>query len=84
MNDSTWFYLSFASHDDGRFLGATYVEAPDLTSAIARSHELEVNPGGEVMAVGPFPFDLFAQHVAPERRERLLTFEDLGEGATKL
>jgi len=41
-----WFYLSFAVDD--RFYGAAIVEAPGEAHAIQRTHQLGINPGGEV------------------------------------
>lgn len=46
-----FFYLSFCDTERPKgtqFLGATIVEAPDSTSAVKRSWELGINPGGEV------------------------------------
>lgn len=61
-----WHYLSFASET---FLGAVIVKAFGMTTAIRRSHELGINPGGSVQHT-PFPDDL----VPPEKYcYRLLT-----------
>jgi hypothetical protein len=49
-----WWWLSFA---DGRlpagsqFLGVAIVKAPGLSWATRRTHELGINPGGEVVAL---------------------------------
>lgn len=40
-----WWYLSFA---DGKFLGGVILEAHGFTSAIQKSHDLGINPGGGV------------------------------------
>jgi hypothetical protein len=70
-----WFYLSFASATD--FIGACVVEAADERDAVTVSHVRRINPGGEVMILrspdgtpGPHP------------TYKLLTREELGEGAT--
>lgn len=47
----TYFYLSFCG-DEG-FLGACTVEGQDIASAIIEAHRLKINPGGEVLGVGP-------------------------------
>ena len=39
------FYLSFA---DSRFLGGAVVEAMNMLHAVTVSHQLGINPGGEV------------------------------------
>ena len=41
-----WWYLSFA--DEGGFLGACVLRAPGMATAIQRSHQLGINPGGQV------------------------------------
>lgn len=43
----TTYYLSFA--DDGKSRGACIVVAPDSTAALLATHELGINPGGEVL-----------------------------------
>lgn len=41
------YWLSFA--DDDGFLGVCVVDAPSFPAAVTRSHELDINPGGEVL-----------------------------------
>lgn len=43
----SFFYLSFAT--DEAFLGATVVVSDTPVGAVKRTHELGLNPGGEVM-----------------------------------
>jgi hypothetical protein len=52
---SGWWWFSFAdpTRPDGtQFLGVCIVYGPDFETALARSHALRVNPGGEVRALG--------------------------------
>lgn len=65
---SNLYYLSFATAD--RFLGATVVEADDAIGAVARAHELKINPGGEVMII-EVPKDLEARPDVALLRDRL-------------
>src|ERR1017187_10336159 len=46
-----WFYLSFAT--DYEFLGAAIARANGLLTAVQRTTDLGINPGGEVMCI-PF------------------------------
>jgi hypothetical protein len=65
------FWLSFAdrqSEGSDRFLGVVIVAAADGDQAVTRSHELGLNPGGEVLMMGPFDYD----HTSPFV-ERLLS-----------
>ena len=61
----TWYYMSFS---DGEFLGAVIIEADDLRDAVRKTHEQNLNPGGEIKiltippdadppAFGPKSFD---------------------------
>ena len=43
------FWLSFA--DEKQFLGALIVEADSFPAAVTKSHLLNQNPGGEIMAL---------------------------------
>lgn len=61
-----WWYLSFAT-DDG-FRGGCFLEAQGEGLAILRSHELGINPGGQVLIIEA------GDHLPPEdMRNRLLT-----------
>ena len=56
-NTALW-WLSFADPDlpEGhRFLGVAVVEAQDGEAAVARTHLMRINPGGEVLVAGPIP-----------------------------
>ncbi|MFA4900880.1 MAG: hypothetical protein WC563_15285 [Brevundimonas sp.] len=47
-------WLSFADGNlptGSQFLGAVVVEAPSFLAAVAESHRLGINPGGEVQGV---------------------------------
>lgn len=46
-----WWYLSFC---DGEFLGAAIVLASGMAHAVARCHQLGINPGGQVLGL-PLP-----------------------------
>lgn len=67
------YYLSFA--DEERFLGGVFTEAYGIVTAIENTHELGINPGGEVMCIGPGPAP------RPEYLNRLLTKGELEEAA---
>jgi hypothetical protein len=69
------FYLSFASEHG--FLGACIIEAANGPEALAITHELGINPGGEALIL-PTP----AGETPPFPQNRLLSREELGEGAT--
>lgn len=73
--DLSWWYLSFVGEDG--FRGAVYLEAWHLADAITRSHELGLNPGGEVMTVGPLDEAHMDEHVAPVMRYRLLSRDEV-------
>jgi uncharacterized membrane protein YgcG len=66
-NEQLW-WLSFASV---RFLGVVIVRADSLASAIAKTHALRINPGGDVLGI-PMATDE-ARRVRPEDIGRLLT-----------
>lgn len=61
----TVWWLSFT---DPTFLGGMFIEAPTMLAAVARSHMLGINPGGEVLAMG-----FRAEAVEPGWVNRLLT-----------
>ena len=51
-NNLKWFWLSFVNDDlpkGQKFLGLCLVQGVDPISAVQRSHDLSINPGGEVM-----------------------------------
>lgn len=64
------FYLSFATETE--WLGGCLVHAFNAHAAVAASHALEVNPGGEVEILGPLPAE-----PPPEFFDRLLNRADL-------
>lgn len=68
-------WLSFADPDlpEGhQFLGVVIVEAQDGEAAVARTHLMGINPGGEVLIAGPIPLG----RVHPRWRDRFLTKGD--------
>jgi hypothetical protein len=82
--DVNWWYLSFAEPnvDEGGtapvgegFRGGLYIEAASLADAVTQSHELGLNPGGEVAGI-EIPAEAmadFEENVPPELRLRLLS-----------
>ena len=75
----SWHYLSFADDDNG-FLGGAYVEGNTHIEAHLRATLLGINPGGEVMFVGPLPAEALAANVPEEQRERLLSQAEIEGG----
>jgi hypothetical protein len=75
-----WYYISFS---DGHFLGACIVRAQGPTTALARSHALGINPGGQaLMARVPDHVELPSGVT-----DRLLSREDLDSklgGSTRI
>lgn len=63
-----WF--SFA--DKTGFLGVVVVEAEGYMQALIKTIQLDLNPGGEVMGLGPMQLG----DIASEWRDRLLSFEE--------
>ena len=64
-------YLSFA--DKTGFLGGAFIAETDIVNAVQEAWRLGINPGGEVMALGPGPLP------AAEWVGRLLSREELAE-----
>lgn len=50
-------------------------------SAVARAHQLGINPGGEVMILGPLDSALMDERVPASDRDRLLTAEEVNRAA---
>ena len=72
-----WWYLSFAK--PGKFLGGAFVYARGFTSAWQKTHQLKINPGGQV-AHYQLPPDAGSK-IPKNMRNRLLTkaeVENLG------
>src|ERR1039457_704740 len=64
-----WFYLSFAT--DYEFLGAAIARANGLLTAVQRTTDLGINPGGEVMCI---PFNRRdMKRIPADLRNRLLS-----------
>jgi hypothetical protein len=85
-----WWYLSFCDPDlapppeeqtpgGPSWLGACYIEADDLPSAITASHLRGCNPGGEVELIGPFTAEQMDENVPEDQRNRLLGRDDLAD-----
>jgi hypothetical protein len=72
----SWWWLSFS---DERFLGAAIVEASNFPEAVLRTHALGINPGGEVLALGPFSEDEVRPLVGPGCCNRLLSKREIME-----
>lgn len=49
-------YISFA---DDEFLGGIFTEASSFEEAILKITQSGMNPGGEALAIGPFPHNDF-------------------------
>jgi hypothetical protein len=64
-------YLSFA--DKTGFLGGAFIPQTDIIEATHEAWQLGINPGGEVLAVGPIMLP------PPEWVGRLLTKEEIAE-----
>ncbi len=69
-----WYYLSFA---DKKFLGAVYLQSTDSQHAILAARALGINPGGEVLCIGPIKDDEIDLHVPPTNRYRLLSAAEI-------
>lgn len=72
-----WWWLSFA--DDDGFLGAVLTQAKGFINAVQKTHDLGINPGGEVKAV-QLPDNIaahpkFATH--EQYADQLLTKKDI-------
>jgi hypothetical protein len=68
-----WWYLSFAGNEG--FRGACIVEARGVLSAVARCHQLGINPHGEVLGI-PISSDQL-HRIPSDSRNILLTQERL-------
>lgn len=67
------YYLSFAAETG--FLGGAFVRAIGPISAIAKTHDLGFNPGGEVMVIGPTEIE--GSLVPAHLMDRLLSREEV-------
>lgn len=78
VGEPSWWWMSFADPHrptGQQFLGVAIVRASGEASAVTESHQLGVNPGGEI-ALAPIPED----HVPPPHlRNRLLSRAELEE-----
>lgn len=73
---ATFLWLSFADKNSpkgDKFLGVIFANTSDFDFAIRRSHELGINPGGEVVG---FPIDPSIVK-DPSHLWRLMSKEDL-------
>lgn len=71
----TLFWLSFADPDRRKgFLGAVITDAEIDILAVMKTHDLGINPSGEV-AIAPIPAEMEDQF-PPEFRDRLLSREE--------
>jgi hypothetical protein len=72
QNPEVWHYVSFA---DEQFRGVVVIQAHGIGDAISKCHRLNINPGGEVIAI-PIPDEILAQ-VPEADRNRLLSKADV-------
>ncbi len=77
LQPRVWF-LSFASGED--FLGGVFVEANSMSDAIRKTHEIGVNPGGEVLSFSPSEN---TARVPVSMHNRLLSKQEIIEGVKK-
>lgn len=73
------YYLSFA--DDDRFRGAVYIWAANATHAVYRTWKLDINPGGQVMILGPIPANKVPEGIT---FNELLSSEELDKHANMM
>lgn len=61
MTDLYWLSFVDTDHPDGdRFLGVAIVQGTGVEDAVATTWALGINPGGEVMIVGPIAEGTYA------------------------
>lgn len=48
--NSLW-WLSFCDGETGKFKGVIIIEAMGFTHAVYKTHNLKINPGGEIQAI---------------------------------
>lgn len=73
-----YWWLSFVSDDD-KFIGVCIVKASEFTDAVMKTHELKINPGGQVAG---WPFEEFPSEFKDKylsMMDKLLTKEQLEE-----
>ncbi len=69
-------YLSFSkTKAEGGFLGGVFVDAMGISDAIAKTHRLGINPGGEVLSCPP---NQATAMLGKQWKNRLLSKADLG------
>lgn len=71
------FWISFCSNETGKNLGVCIVDGEDKTTALSRTTELGINPGGEaVLCEGPTE-----REINKYGKDRLISREELiGDG----
>ena len=72
-NPMGWYYLSFA--EPGRFLGGVLIQARGPTLALQATHQLGINPGGQVATSGPIPEENVAR-IPESMRNRLVSKQE--------
>lgn len=80
----SWWWLSFAGEEG--FRGAILTRARGMISAIQKTHEIGINPGGEVKCF-PIPHEAEADHPWEQFANRLLSKEEIDQkmgGAQKM
>ncbi len=82
---SRLWWLSFSGEEGWR--GAIQINAdeyPELEDAIVRTHELGINPGGEILSYVVQLDDKMREHALEYGYERLISREDMGDDAMKV
>ena len=86
IEPEAWWWLSFCDTEkpEGtQFLGGIFTKARGFISAVQKTHDLGINPGGECKGMGPIPDEhvtsspKFRKHI--ELADRLLSRKDIDE-----
>jgi hypothetical protein len=76
---SRWYYVSFSDNVSGGFLGGAYVRGRSRRHVVARTRRLKIHPGGQALVVGPIEEALMEERVPADKRDRLLSLEEVRE-----
>lgn len=72
VEEEPLWYLSFAASGHG-FRGGVITQAPSNLAAWEKTYTEGINPGGQVLVIGPMP----THWAAPEMRDRLLRAHEI-------